>query len=580
MKKLYQKIGWFIKKHMFGYAFLIVLLIGIAIFALSPAYVLGQAIDIIITAGLTSRRLIIVVSLLVVLPLTRYLISFLYNHLSQKMAQKLTFELRERYLSHLFDMDSTFYEKFEKGDLIARVTADLDAITQAASGMLEGIVFNVGIILFAMVIMVSTISWELTLISVTILPIGLTLLNRYRYRKRKYFKKHREIYADMTEKILESVEGQKAIRAYVQEDRDLDQQRKAIENDIESWRYIVKFENWFNPMFEAVYGLSYMLAFGFGVFYIFNGEMTLGSLLIFITYIGLMYNPIISISNILAQLNNASIAIERLDDIMSYQTVVHDDIDSQPILSFKTIEFKAVSFKYPFDKKPTIDQISFTIQHGMTIGIVGPTGAGKSTLIRQLLREFNTTSGDILIDGVGINHYKIEDIRSLVGYVPQQHIIFKRSVEDNIMIGLPTANHERFERAIKMADFEKDLSSLQQSIHTMVSEAGASLSGGQKQRLSIARALIKDPEILILDDSLSAVDAKTETTIINHLKDMRQGKTNIIVAHRFSAIQHADLILVLEQGEITQQGTHHALMREDGFYKRQTIDQMTMETLL
>jgi ATP-binding cassette subfamily B multidrug efflux pump len=574
MKKIYQSVSWFIKENKKGYAILMILLLGIAIFALSPAYVLGRSIDVIITTGLTRSRLYTIVILLVLLPTARYLISFLYNHLSQKMALKLTFEMRSKYVDQLFFMDATFYETFEKGDLISRITSDLEAITQAASSLLEGILFNVGMLVLAITLMIISVGLPLTLISFSLMPIGLTYLNILRHKKRSYFKKHREIYAEMTEKVLESVEGQKAIRAYVQESNDLIKQKHAIKNDIESWRYIVKFENWFTPMFEAVYGLSYMLGFGFGVLFIFNGTITLGSLLILITYIGMLYGPIMSISNILAQFNQASIAIERIDEIMAYVPSVKDEMDAKPIVNFNVIDFKNVTFQYPFDANPTLYDINLTIKKGMTIGVVGPTGAGKSTLIRQLLREFNTTSGSIEIDGVSISSYAIEDIRTLVGYVPQQHIIFKRSVEDNIMLGSPNAKHDMFEKAIKMADFQKDLAMLQESIHTMVSESGVSLSGGQKQRLSIARALIKDPEILILDDSLSAVDAKTETTILEHLKELREGKTNIIVAHRFSAIKHADLILVLERGHIVMQGTHQELMTKDGFYKTQYIEQM------
>jgi ATP-binding cassette subfamily B protein len=425
--------------------------------------------------------------------------------------------------------------------------------------------------------MISAVGLELTLISFTLMPIGLTLLNIFRHKKRKYFKRHREIYAHMTETVLESVEGQKAIRAYVQEDNDFEKQKKAIHADIESWRYIVKFENWFNPMFEVVYGISYLLGFSFGVFYIFNGAITLGGLLILLTYIGMLYGPIISLSNIFAQMNQASIAIERIDQIMHYIPEVKDEKDAKSVLSFDTIKFNNVTFKYPFDKEPTLKHMNFDIKKGMTLGIVGPTGSGKSTLIRQLLREFNVTSGSITLDGIPLSSYQIEDVRKLVGYVPQQHIIFKKSVEDNILLGSPNASHDMFEKAIKMADFQKDLSFLQESVHTKVSESGTSLSGGQKQRLSIARALIKDPEILILDDSLSAVDAKTETTILEQLKLLREGKTNIIIAHRFSAVKHADMILVLQKGEIVSRGTHEELMKIEGFYKTQFIEQMMME---
>ena len=576
MSNILKKISWFIKEEWKTYVFMLFLLLSIAFIALTPAWVLGYSIDIIVSGGLTKLSLTLLVIALVLLPLGRYLLSFMYNYLSNKTAQKLSYKLRQRYLSHLFDMDSKFYEQYEKGDLISRVTADLDAITQAATSLLEGIIFNVGIILFAIGVMSITISWQLTLISVAIMPVGLTILNIIRYNKRKYIKRHREIYADMTEKVLESVEGQRAIRAYVQEENDLKKQYEAIDKDIESWRYIVKYENWFNPLFEVIYGISYILAFGFGIYFIINQQMTLGSLITFISYVGLLFGPIISISTIFTQINNATISIDRYEEIMKEKPEVHDEVFSKPIVEFNKISFKNVTFKYPFDKSPVIKNISFEINKGETIGIVGPTGAGKSTLIRQLLREFNVTDGQVFIDDISIEEYKIEDIRNLVGYVPQAHMLFKRSVDENIMIGNPLANHEALDKAVKIADFEKDLLFLQNGMQTQVGEAGSTLSGGQKQRLSIARALIKDPEILILDDSLSAVDAKTEDTIIDHLKDFRKGKTNIIVAHRFSAIRDADQIYVLEAGKITQHGTHEMLIKIDGWYKKQYIEQMTM----
>lgn len=575
MKKLFNHVRWYVIKEWRAYLVMFILLIGIALFALIPGWLLGLSIDTIISGGLTSTSLFWLAFSLIAFPLVRYGLSYLYNFITVKKSQQLAHQIRKNYLAHLFNMDSSFYEKYQKGDLISRVTGDLDAIIQSATGLLEGLVFNISFIMITLGLMIFTISWQLTLISVSIMPIGLTVLNLLRERKRKYYKNHRDIYAAFTEKMLESVEGQKAIRAYVQEEIDLKKQHQEINKDIESWRYIVKFENWFNPLFEIIYGITYTLAFAFGTYFIIQQQMSLGGLITFVTYIGLLFFPFISISAIFAQLNQATIAIDRMEEIFQHQPVVHDSPTSQTILDFNVIDFKGVTFQYPFDKQPVIKNISFAIKKGQTIGIVGPTGAGKSTLIRQLLREFNVSKGSVLIDHTPIEQFKIEDIRQLVGYVPQSHILFKLPVDENIKIGRPNASSDVVKTAIKMADFEKDLPYLQSGLQTMMGETGVNLSGGQKQRLSIARALIKDPQILILDDSLSAVDMKTERTIIQHLKELRQQKTNIIVTHRFSAIQEADLILVLERGEITQRGTHDSLIQEDGWYKRQYITQLT-----
>jgi len=290
----------------------------------------------------------------------------------------------------------------------------------------------------------------------------------------------------------------------------------------------------------------------------------------------MLMNPIISMSTVFSQINNATISVDRYDEIMKAMPEVHDELTSIPIIDFNKIDFRNVTFKYPFDKKPVIKNIDFSIRLGETIGVVGPTGSGKSTLIRQLLREFNVTNGDIYIDDVPIEDYKIEDVRNLVGYVPQENMLFKRPVNENILIGNPNARIEDLDKAVKIADFEKDIIYLTDGLRTMVGEAGSTLSGGQKQRLSIARALIKNPQILILDDSLSAVDGATESNIIEHLKEFRKGKTNIIVAHRFSAIRDADQIFVLENGAITQRGTHSELLKMEGWYKSQYIQQITM----
>lgn len=577
MINIIKKVGWFIKQEWKSYTFMLFMLLFMSLLLLTPAFVLGKAIDIIVSSSLTVALLVIIVGLLILIPLMRYATSFIYNYTVAKTSQKLAFTFRKIYLKKLFQMDAEFYEKYQKGDLISRATGDLDLITSAATSMLEGIVFNTGIIVFAIGIMAFTISWKLTLIAITIMPIGITVLNFIRMKKRQYVKKHRIIYAKMTEKILESVEGQRVIRAYVQEDNDLKDQYKAIDADINSWSYMIKYENQLTPLFELVYGITYILSFAFGAYFIMNQEMSLGQLITFISYVGILYGPFISISGVFQQINNATVAIDRFDEIMKTEPTVKEEINDEKLITFKQIDFRNVSFKYPFDETYTLKDINLTIHHGETLGVVGPTGSGKSTLIRQLLREFNVTDGEIYIDGKNINKFKIRDIRNLVGYVPQSHMLFRRGVYDNILIGNPEASFEAVDKAMQVADFKKDLPYLNQGLETKVGEGGATLSGGQKQRLSIARALVREPEILIMDDSLSAVDANTEETIIHQLKQYRKNKTNIIIAHRFSAIRDANLIIVMENGRIVDRGTHEELISRDGWYKEQYIQQMSMK---
>ncbi len=573
MIKLYKKMAWFFKQEWKKYVVMLILLVLLSFLTVIPAKFLGLVIDTVAAHELTLASLLYLVGVFVLIYVFRYVFNYAYHYLINKEGLYLSYTLRKNYLNHLFEMDSKLYEEYTKGDLIARVTNDLDSITQSMTTVLQEVIYQGGVLIFALFMMFTTISWKLSLISASILPIGLLALNQIRMRKRRYYRRHREIYSEMTEKVLETVEGVKVIRAYVEEENDLKKVYKSINADIESWRKIVKFENWFVPLFDVIYSISYFLAFAFGTYFVITNEITAGELITFVIYIGMLSGPIISLSNIMNTASNAAVSADRHFEILEKIPDVRDEDESKDIIDFSKIEYRNVTFKYPFDKEPVLKNIDFTINKGETIGVVGPTGAGKSTLIRQLLREFNVTSGDIYIDDEPIEKFKTDEIRNLVGYVPQSHMLFKKPVEENILVGKPNAVDTDVQKAIQLADFTKDIAYLNDGLKTNVGEQGSALSGGQKQRLSIARALVRNPEILILDDSLSAVDAKTEETIISHLNENRKGKTNIIVAHRFSAIQKADKIIVLENGTITAIGTHEELLKIDGFYKRQYIIQ-------
>ncbi|MGD9605726.1 MAG: ABC transporter ATP-binding protein [Bacilli bacterium] len=573
MKDAYKHLKWFFKIEYKKYILLAILLLVLSITPALPSKLLGMAIDDIASGTLSMDRLMFLVLSLALIPIARYIIAIVYHFHINRLGHKLSYQLREKYIDHLFELDAALYEKYTKGDLISRATNDLQNLTVLATSFLQTVVFNSGMVITAIIIMLD-IHPILTVASVLLMPFAIFWLNKKRKKKRNYYKIHHEIYADMQEKVLESIEGVKAVRAYGQEDEDFAKTKKAIDADINSWWKILKFESIYGPLFEMVYAVSYFVAIAYGSYMVINSQISTGELVTFLVYVGMLYGPLVALSNILNNTNNIIISDERFYEVMDLQPEVKDEDQAKPILSFKTIQFKDVSFKYPFDNFCVIKNISFTINSGETIGIVGPTGAGKSTLIRQLLREFNITSGQILFDGLDISHLKIEDARNLVGYVPQNHVLFRRSVDDNILIGNPKASPSEIDIAVSLADFKKDLKELPSGIDTMVAELGGSLSGGQRQRLSIARALVKNPEILILDDSLSAVDSLTETNIIRNLKQARSGKTNIIIAHRFSAVADADKIIVIQNGEITDVGTHLELLKYDNWYKMQYINQI------
>lgn len=573
MKDAFKRISYFIKREWKKYTICCFLLLVVSILPVFPARILGSAIDEIANGTITMDKLLSYVLLLFVILLVTYIFNIFYHYLMNALGHTLSYELREKYISHLFDLDTKAYDNYSKGDLIARATNDLQNLTFLATTFLQEMVYYVALIVSS-VAMMASISIILTVSSVFFMPFAIFFLNKKRLEKRKYYKKHNEIYSSMTENVLESIEGVKTVRAYGQEDADYAKTKKAIDDDVNSWWIILDFEAFFQPFFELIYAVAYTIAIALGCVLVVNNNISPGDLVSFLIYVGMLYSPLVGLSNVLNNINNVVIADKRVEEIMEIVPSVVDETKPNHINSFKKIEFKNVSFKYSFEDFEVIKNISFEINSGETIGIVGPTGSGKSTLIRQLLREFNVTNGKILIDGENIEGYYINDIRSLVGYVPQNHILFHRTINDNILMGNPLASETTMLSAITAADFQKDLNNLPYGRETMVAEQGNSLSGGQQQRLSIARALVKDPEILILDDSLSAVDAITEDNIIKNLKTMRKDKTNIIISHRFASIAQADKIIVLENGKITDTGTHQELMKYDNWYKEQYLKQI------
>jgi len=315
--------------------------------------------------------------------------------------------------------------------------------------------------------------------------------------------------------------------------------------------------------------MSYTIGLGFGAYLVFHNQLTLGELVSFNVYLGMLIWPMFAIGELINIMQRGNASLDRVQETLSYQPDVTDPSKPNTVDKPDSIMFEDVSFKYPSSHVDNLKQINIELKRGETLGIVGKTGSGKTTFIKQLLREYPLGVGALKVSDVSLNDQTLETTRGWIGYVPQDHVLFSKTVRENIYFGRTDATNEDLEKAIELADFKKDIDMLPEGLETLVGEKGIALSGGQKQRISIARALIKNPEILILDDSLSAVDAKTEKKIIENIRSERVGRTTIISTHRMSAVQHADRIIVLDDGEIIEAGTHEQLMESDGWYHEQ-----------
>ncbi len=573
MVAIFTNLKWYFREHKLMYFTLACLIVFISYLSTLTPKLIGDLIDYIAMNELTKDRFYLLISGITILPIAIYFLTRYYSHNLNLRGEDLSKEMRIRYLTKLFNSDIELYERYNKGELISRVSNDLLSITQAVTVLLSDVTYCFTLLGFILFTMIFTISVKLTVIAFLIIPITFGLISILLNHMRKYYKIHRKIYAKFFDSVLESLEGMRVVRAYVYEEEDLDKNKTAVMNDINSWRKIVKFETIFTPMFELVIAISTILTFIFGTRMVINGELTPGDLITFSMYITMVSGPILVLANVYNIINQAMIADSRMQEVLSYENKVTDNKESKHITEFEHLFFDKVCYKYPFSDVNTIDNITIEVYAGETIGIVGPSGSGKSTILRQLLRDFNPTAGDIYINGVDFKNLKMDEVRDLVGYVPQSDILFSGTLSQNLDIAKTKIDNETKYSAMYLADMGHDIKRMEQGIDTQLGEGGAGLSGGQKQRLSIARAILKDPQILLLDDSLSAVDANTEKAIIENLRKHRAGRTNIMITHRFSVVKNADRIYVVEDGRIKEVGNHNQLMYNRGWYYEQYLNQ-------
>ena len=569
---IYKKISWFMKKNakLFILADIGDVLDG-TISVVTPQ-IIGQTIDLMARNQLTWEAFISSVGLLIGIMIIGYIAAVVWIYVLFELGLRFEKQFRSNFYNHVIKMDGGFFKKHAVGDLMVRVTTDLKQVAIVTSDgfffLLEGTVF-LALIVIAMVV---TVDVKLTAIAVVPLLAVTFLLSKFGDKISEFHKAAQEQLSELSESLLESVRGVQAIRAYRKQETNYQMLKEKVELVRDTYAKGDKYENAITFLLYLAFGAVEVTVLFIGANMVFRSELTPGALVTFMLYIGMLGWPLFSIGNVFGILRRGDTSYDRINDILEIETAVAVDQEKETVSVLNELTFNNYAFKYPdaIEGEYALADVNFSLKKGQTLGIVGVVGGGRTTLVRQLLGEYSLDNDEMIsLNGKSYNDYNVASVRKLFGYVPQEHILFSKSVKDNLKVAKIDATDEEIDEAIDLADFRKDMQFLSDGLDTMTGESGVMLSGGQKQRLAIARAFLSNPEILVLDDALSAVDGTTEARIIGNIIQHREGRTNIIIAHRLSAVVHADNIIVLQDGKILESGTHIELLQQNGWYKEQ-----------
>ncbi|MHB1684394.1 MAG: ABC transporter transmembrane domain-containing protein [Bacilli bacterium] len=579
--RVFLDLMWYFKSKKWRYLFAVATLLMVALLALVPPQIVGFAINAIQHRDITRARLLEWLLIIAGTALSSYGLRYVWRWLLFGAAIDLSTTLRERLFHHFTQMSPQFYQTKRVGDLMAHATNDIQAMEQTA---MEGILTLVDSITTGTVViatMAVTISWQLTIVALLPMPVMAFATSRYGKLLHHRFDKAQAAFSDLNDRVQENLSGARVVKAFGQEEIEI-QEFVALSQDVVDKNYAVaKIDALFDPTIQIVVGVSYFLSVAVGAYFVAHNRLSIGSLTTFTMYLGQLIWPMLAFGWLFNIVERGHASYDRIQSLFAIKPEIVDRRGATVASLCGDIEYNVVRFSYPGATHAALSELRFTVRRGQTLGVVGRTGSGKTTLLRLLLREFDIEQGVIAIGGAAIHSVQKEALRAAIAYVPQDHFLFSATIAENIAFARPLASQNDIEHAARIAGVHDDIVRFTDGYTTVVGERGVTLSGGQKQRISIARALLLDAEILILDDSLSAVDARTEAHILDSLRQERAGRTTLIASHRLSAIQHASLIIVLDDGRVAEQGAHASLMQRDGLYaamyRRQQLEELVAE---
>lgn len=556
----------FIKKYKISY------IIGI-LFMFIASYIqtqfpklLGNTIDILKIADFSKETVITNILFLLLIAAGAFASTYIWRNLVIGNSRKLECYLREQLFEHLQVLPPEFYSKRKTGDLIAYAINDISAVRMTFGPATVLSINGIALCSASIFAMAGAIDWRLTLTCLLPIPCIIFFILRIGKSIQRKFKIVQKCFASISDRIQENIYGIRVIKAYVQEEEEVRNFDKLNEAMMNANLDMVRTSSLLAPIIEICFSISFVINLIVGGNMVAAGTLSLGEFVAFNTYLVMIMAPIISIGRVITIIQRGMASLKRLDEILNIDPEIKDGLACVRTSIQGEIEIKNLSFSYPESTEKALSNISISVPKGYTIGIIGKTGSGKSTLMNLLLKLYNVEKDKIYIDGIDINDYSLNTLREGFGYVPQDHFLFSSTIKDNIKFFKDIYSQEEVEKSAALSSIGDNILSLPQGFDTLLGERGVNLSGGQKQRICIARAIIKNASILILDDSLSAVDTITESEILTNLKEFRKDKTSLIISHRVSAVKDAELILVLNKGRVCEKGTHKDLIQKGGHY--------------